>query len=66
MRAEDIDRVFALIDKLKGLSMSEMERATADLKTAVMMASEPELDWFEHPPVILTHCGRTYRAQPIG
>ena len=66
MRAEDRDAILAMIDRMKGLAASELERATADLKTVVMMASEPELDWFEHPPVILTHCGRTYRAQPIG
>lgn len=62
MRAEDRDSILALIDKMKGLSDTEMERASADLKTVVMMASDPELEWADHHPVILMQGGRTYRA----
>lgn len=65
MRAEDRDSIIALIDKMKGLSACEMERATADLKTVVMMAADPELEWAETPPVILQQGGRTYRAIQI-
>lgn len=65
MRAEDRDSILALIDKMKGLVGSDMERATADLKTVVMMAADPELEWVDHPPVILQQGGRTYRAVQI-
>lgn len=65
MRAEDRDSILAMIDRMKGLTAEQMERATADLKTVVMMASEPELEWFEKPQVILQQGGRTYRAQQI-
>ena len=65
MRAEDRDSIIAMIDRLKGIAASDMERATADLKTVVMMAADPELEWAEHPPVILTQGARTYRAFPI-
>lgn len=62
MRAEDRDSILALIDKMKALAGAELERATADLKTVVMMAAEPEMEWVDQHPVILSHGGRTYRA----
>lgn len=63
MLAEDRDTILALIDKMKlAASAEERERASADLKTVVMMAAEPEMEWAERNPVILTQGGRTYRA----
>lgn len=65
---QDADRqaIFDLIDKMKAAVTSEQrEAASVDLKTLVQLASEPELDWAEHPPVILTQGARTYRAYPI-
>jgi hypothetical protein len=66
MREEDRTTIFAMIDRMKSLSTQrERDEASADLKTVVMMASDPELNWAEHPPVILTQGARTYRAYPI-
>ena len=65
---QDADRkaIFDLIDKMKVAATVEQREATSDdLKTLVLMASDPELDWSEHPPVILTQGARTYRAYPI-
>ena len=60
MRAEDRDSILAMIDKMKGLTAAEMERATADLKTVVMMAADPEMQWVEPPPRIVQQDGKTY------
>lgn len=65
MQAKDRDAIFQLIDRMKAASMSEREAASADLKTLIMMATDPELSWAEQPPVILTQGARTYRAYPI-
>lgn len=66
MREEDRATVFAMIDKMKNLAtQQERDEASSDIKTVVMMASEPEMAWAEHPPVILTQGARTYRAYPI-
>jgi hypothetical protein len=46
-------------------SAEERDRATADLKTLVMMASDPELNWTEKPPTIINQGGVAYRAYPI-
>lgn len=62
MLAEDRDLVLGLIDKLLTVSAADLPRATADLKTVVMMAAEPEMEWADRNPVILTQGGRTYRA----
>ena len=65
---QDADRkaIFDLIDKMKvAATVEQREAASVDLKTLVLIASDPELDWAEHPPVILTQGARTYRAYPI-
>ena len=62
MRAEDRDSILAMIDKMKAMAGAELERASADLKTVVMMAADPEMEWLDRQPVILTQGGRTYRA----
>lgn len=59
------DAIFSLIDKMKVAASADREAISADLKTLVMMASDPELDWYEQPPVILTQGQRVYRAYPI-
>lgn len=63
MTPEDQRTVYSLIDKLKSASVEERERVSADLKTAVMLASDPEVSWVE--PVIISQGGRFYRAFPI-
>lgn len=66
MQEADRKAIFDLIDKMKAaVTIEDRERESADLKTLVLMASDPELDWAEHPPVILTQGARTYRAYPI-
>ncbi len=66
MREEDRATIFAMIDKMKSLAtQQERDEASADLKTVVLLASEPELNWLDHPPVILMQGQRTYRAYPI-
>lgn len=66
MREEDRAAIFTMIDKMKNLAtQQERDEASSDLKTVVMMASDPELEWAERPPVILTQGARTYRAYPI-
>ena len=65
---QDADRqaIFDMIDKMKAATTAEQrEAASVDLKTMVLMAADPELDWAEHPPVILTQGARTYRAYPL-
>ena len=66
MREEDRATIFAMIDRMKSLTTQEArDEASADLKTVVMMASEPEMEWLDHPPVILMQGQRAYRAYPI-
>lgn len=66
MREEDQKSIFAMIDRMKSASTDQQrERASADLKTAILMASDPEMEWAANPPVILTQGARTYRAWPI-
>lgn len=67
MRDQDRQAILDMIQKLKAKA-NEPEavvRCCADLATVVLMASEPELEWAEQPPVILTQGARTYRAYPI-
>ncbi len=63
MSPDDQRTVFALIDKLKNAAEAERERLSGDLKTVVMMASEPEIIW--NAPLILRQNNKTYRAYPI-
>ncbi len=63
MTEEDERAVFALIDRMKDANREERERISADLKTAVLMASEPDMKW--EAPLILRQNNRTYRAYPI-
>ncbi len=62
MLAEDRDTILNMIDRMKTLAGADLERASADLKTAVMMAAEPEMEWVDRNPVIISQGGRTYRA----
>lgn len=66
MTQEDRDSILSLIDQMaKIVSVSDRQRATADLKTVVMMAADPELDWVGKPPTIINQGGVAYRAYPI-
>ena len=66
MREEDRDYILALIEKMRlAKSADALDVISADLKTIVMMAADPELEWAGRPPIILTQGGRTFRAQEI-
>jgi hypothetical protein len=67
MREEDRNTILAMIDKMKAVALdpAAVERASTDLATAFMMASDPELEMAENRPVILTQGQRVYRAYPI-
>lgn len=66
MSPEDRDSILALIDRMAQIASPDArERATADLKTLVMLAADPELDWLEKPPTIINQGGVAYRAYPI-
>ena len=66
MRDEDQQAILDLIEKMRMIAACpEGDRASADLATVVKMACEPELEWADHPPVILTQGGCAYRAYPI-
>lgn len=66
MNDDDKKSILALIEKMRtAATAQDRDRLSADLATSVMMASEPELEWAEHPPVILMQGARTYRAYPI-
>jgi hypothetical protein len=63
MSPDDQRTVFGLIDKLKDAAGEDRERASADLKTLVMMVAEPEIQY--QAPMLIQVAGRTCRAYPI-
>ena len=66
MREEDRQSIFDMIDKMKdATTVEERIRCSADLKTLMLIATDPELEMAENRPVILTQGARTYRAYPI-
>lgn len=66
MRDEDQKAIVALIEKMRLAAASpECDRISTDIITCIQMASDPELEWADHPPVILTQGGCAYRAYPI-
>ena len=73
MRAEDIDSILAMIEKMRDMiekrrlaasaddldrMSADLDRMSADLATLVMMAAEPEIT--EPPPRIVQQDGKTY------
>ena len=66
MQEADRKAIHDVIQKPKAAATAEeRDRVSADLETIVMMACEPEMQWADQPPVILTQGARTYRAYPI-